>query len=206
MRSLFRAQTGNTLESVQFREHPSNKALTGKTLADHLRAFGQPLTLDAGFEALIALQSAGGFTGVFYAMADADLDVFLQHPMASISSDGDLVTPGIGFPHPRSYGAFPRVLARYVRERHLLTVESAIHKMTGVPAAMIGLPERGLLREGNFADIVVFDADRIADHATYADPHHYSEGVVHLFVNGIAVLTAGLPTHARSGRPIRRPE
>ena len=206
MRSLFRAQTGNTLESVQFREHPSNKALTGKTLADHLRAFGQPLTLDAGFEALIALQLAGGFTGVFYAMADADLDVFLQHPMASISSDGDLVTPGIGFPHPRSYGAFPRVLARYVRERHLLTLESAIHKMTGVPAAMIGLPERGLLREGNFADIVIFDAGRIGDHATYADPHHYSDGVVHLFVNGIPVLTAGLPTHARPGRPIRRPE
>ena len=206
MRSMFRAQTGNTLESVQFRVHPTQPLLNGKTLADHLRALGQPLTLDAGLEALVALQSAGGFTGVFYGMADQDLDVFLQHPMASVSSDGDLVTPGIGFPHPRSYGAFPRVLARYVRERHLLTLESAIHKMTGVPAAMIGLPERGLLREGNFADIVIFDADRIGDRATYADPHQYSEGVIHLFVNGIAVLNAGLPTQARPGRPIRRPE
>ena len=186
--------------------YPTQPLLNGKTLADHLRALDQPLTLDAGLEALVALQSAGGFTGVFYGMADQDLDVFLQHPMASVSSDGDVVTPGIGFPHPRSYGAFPRVLARYVRERHLLTLESAIHKMTGFPAAMIGLPERGQLREGNFADIVIFDAGRIGDHATYADPHHYSDGVVHLFVNGIPVLTAGLPTHARQCRPIRRPE
>ena len=206
MRILFRAQTGNTLESVQFREHPSNPRLTGKTLADELRALGRPLTLDDGFEAMIALQAAGGFTGVFYAMADQDLDAFLQHPMASISSDGDLVTPGVGFPHPRSYGAFPRVLARYVRERHVLTLESAIHKMTGIPAAMIGLPQRGVLREGNYADIAIFDAEHIVDRATYADPHRYAEGVVHLFVNGTAVLRDGAPTRARPGAAIRRPQ
>jgi N-acyl-D-amino-acid deacylase len=206
MRAIFRSQTGNTLESVQFREHPTNRQLTGKTLADHLRAAGQPLTLDAGFEALIALQSAGGFVGVFYGMSDRDLDAFLLHPSASISSDGDLVTPGIGFPHPRSYGAFPRVLAHYVRERHVLTLEAAIHKMTGVPAATFGLPARGLLREGYAADIAIFDAERISDRATYSDPHHYAEGVVHLFVNGSAVLSNGVATHARPGTPIRRPE
>ena len=206
MRVIFRSQTGNTLESVQFRVHPTDARLNGKTLADHLRALGQPLTLEAGFDALIGLQAAGGFTGVFYGMADTDLDAFLQHPTASVSSDGDLVTPGVGFPHPRSYGAFPRVLARYVRERHVLTLESAIHKMTGVPAAAIGIPQRGLLREGYFADIAIFDADRITDGATYADPHRYAEGVVHLFVNGVAVLKDGAPTHARPGRPIRRLE
>jgi N-acyl-D-amino-acid deacylase len=205
MRTLFRAQTANTLGSVQFRVHPTNPRLTGRTLADHLRALGRPLTLDEGFEALIALQAAGGFTGVFYAMADQDLDAFLQHPMASVSSDGDLVTPGVGFPHPRSYGAFPRVLSRYVRERHVLTLESAIHKMTGVPASMIGLPQRGLLRDGNYADIAIFDAERIMDRATYADPHHYAEGVVHLFVNGTAVLRDGALTTARPGVAIRRP-
>ena len=204
MRDIFRSQTGNTLESVQFREHPSDSGLNGKTLADHLRARGVPLTLDSGFDALIALQATGGFIGVFYGMSDQDLDLFLQHPAASVSSDGDLVTPGVGFPHPRSYGAFPRVLARYVRERHVLTLEAAIHKMTGVPSAMLGVPRRGLLREGNFADIVVFDAERIVDRATYSDPHHYSEGVVSLFVNGVAVLRNGSATGNRPGRPIRR--
>jgi N-acyl-D-amino-acid deacylase len=138
-------------------------------------------------------------------MADRDLDAFLQHPSAAISSDGDLVTPGVGFPHPRSYGAFPRILARYVRERRVLTLEAAIAKMTSVPAAMIGLSQRGALREGFAADIVLFDADRISDLATYSDPHHYATGVVHLFVNGTAVLRDGLPTGARPGEPIRRP-
>jgi N-acyl-D-amino-acid deacylase len=206
MRTLFRSQTGNTLESVQFREHPTDASLNGRTLADHLRSLGQPLTLEAGFEALITLQAAGGFVGVFYGMADQDLDVFLQHPMASVSSDGDLVTPGVGFPHPRSYGAFPRVLARYVRERSVLTLESAIHKMTGVPARSIGVPDRGQLRAGAFADLVVFDATTIADVATYADPHHYATGVRHLLINGTPVIANGALTRQRPGRAIRRPE
>ncbi len=206
MRALFRSQTGNTLESVQFREHPTTASLNGRTLADHLRHIGEPLTLDAGFDALITLQAAGGFTGVFYGMADQDLDEFLRHPMAAVSSDGDLVTPGVGFPHPRSYGAFPRVLAHYVRERRALTLEAAIHKMTDVPARQIGLPDRGVLRAGAFADIAVFDAATISDVATYADPHHYSTGITHLLVNGVAVLQRGTLTRNRPGRPIRRPD
>jgi N-acyl-D-amino-acid deacylase len=205
MHEIFRAQTGNTLESVQFRVHPTNATLSGKTLADHLRTLQQPLTLDAGFEALIDLQAAGGFQGVFYGMSDADVDALLLHPRASVSSDGDLVTPGVGFPHPRSYGAFPRVLARYVREKHLLTLEAAISKMTSVTASSIGIPQRGVLRAGNFADIVIFDAARITDNATYTDPHHYSTGVIHLFVNGQQVMRDGTLTGVRPGVPIRRP-
>ena len=204
MAPLFRSQTGNTLESVQFRVHPTTPALNGKTLADHLRFTSQPLTLDAGFDALITLQAAGGFIGIFSAMSEPDLDAFLRHPMASISSDGDLVSPGTGFPHPRSYGAFPRVLARDVRERHVLTLESAIHKMTGVPATLIGLRDRGVLREGAFADVVVFDAARVQDMATYSDPHHYAVGIAHLLINGQAVLRDGRTTKARPGTPIRR--
>ncbi len=205
MRPVFAAQTGNTLESVQFRVHPVTPSLNGKTLADHLRLAGAPLTLDAGFDALITLQAAGGFIGVFQGMSDVDLDRFLQHPMASISSDGDLVTPGVGFPHPRSYGAFPRVLARYVRERHVLSLEDAIRKMTSVPATMIGLPDRGVLREGAFADVTIFDAAQIEDRATYTDPHHYAVGVVHLVINGQLVMRQSVLTGVRPGVPIRRP-
>jgi N-acyl-D-amino-acid deacylase len=206
MRGIFRAQTGNTLESVQFREHPISTALNGKTLADHLAANGKPLTLDAGFDALIALQAAGGFIGIFSGMSEPDVAALLQHPRAMVSSDGDLVTLGVGFPHPRSYGAFPRVLARYVRERKLLSLESAIQKMTGIPAAMFGLPQRGLLREGYFADVVIFNAATITDNATFTDPHHYATGVVHLFVNGRTTISRGTPTGARPGVPIRRPQ
>jgi N-acyl-D-amino-acid deacylase len=204
MRSIFRAQTGNTLESVQFREHPTTPALNGKTLADQLTMNGKPLSLDAGFDALITMQAAGGFIGIFSGMSEPDVEALLQHPRAMISSDGDLVTPGVGFPHPRSYGAFPRVLARYVRERKLLSLESAVQKMTGVPSAMFQLPQRGLLREGYFADIVIFNAASIADNATFTDPHHYSTGVAHLIVNGRATISDGAPTGARPGVPIRR--
>ena len=204
MREVFRSQSGNTLESVQFRVHPTDSTLNGRTLADHLRARGLPLTLDAGFEALIDLQAAGGFIGVFTGMDERDVEAFLLHPRASVSADGDLVTPGIGFPHPRSYGAFPRVLARYVRERRVLSLEDAIHRMTGRPATVFGLIDRGVLQQGAFADIVVFDADRIADRATYGAPHQYAEGVVHLLVNGQAVLRGGATTGSRPGVAIRR--
>jgi N-acyl-D-aspartate/D-glutamate deacylase len=122
-----------------------------------------------------------------------------------VSSDGDLVTPGTGFPHPRSYGAFPRVLARYVSERGVLSFESAIAKMTGVPARTLGLHNRGLLRVGMAADIVVLDRARFRDAATFTDPHHYAEGVVDLFVNGRAVILDGAMTGARPGHALRRP-
>jgi N-acyl-D-amino-acid deacylase len=204
MRTLFRAQTGNTLESVQFREHPTNPQLNGKTLSDHLVAEGKPLTLDAGFNALMTLQASGAFIGIFYGMSNADVDLFLLHPSAMISSDGDLVTPGVGFPHPRSYGAFPRVLSHYVRDRQLLSLEAALHKMTGLPAAVFGIAQRGTLRNGNFADVVLFDAARVQDDATFTDPHHYARGIQHLYINGRAVIASGSRTGAKAGVPIRR--
>lgn len=123
-----------------------------------------------------------------------------------IESDGDLVGLGQGFPHPRSYGAFPRVLARYVREQKTLTLEKAIRRMTSLPAAQFKQTERGQIREGVFADVVVFDAAKIQDHATYTDPHRYSTGVVHLLVNGSPVIRNGALTGEKPGRVLRRNE
>jgi N-acyl-D-aspartate/D-glutamate deacylase len=137
-------------------------------------------------------------------MDDRDIDAFMLHPLASISTDGDLVKPGQGFPHPRSYGAFPRVLGRYVRERHLMKLESAVMKMTHRVALDLQLEKRGLLKPGYFADLVIFDADRIVDRATYADPHRYSEGVIDLLVNGVPVIRSGALTGTLPGIPIRR--
>jgi len=136
-------------------------------------------------------------------MSEDDIESILRDPHAMIESDGDLVEPGSGYPHPRSYGSFPRVLAHYVRERQVLTLPQAIHKMTAMPAARLGLPDRGTLKKGMIADIAIFDPARIQDHATYTDPHHYSTGIDYLFINGAAVVYAGEITDALPGRALK---
>jgi N-acyl-D-aspartate/D-glutamate deacylase len=205
MRPIFVAQTGGAAAGIRFRTIPSAPDFTGRTLADYLTAHGAAGSLDAIIDALITLQRDGGFTATVEAMNERDVEAFLRHPSSMVSSDGDLVLPGIGFPHPRSYGAFPRVIARYVNTRHVLSLESAIAKMTGAPARALGLRDRGVLRVGMAADIVVFDRARFVDKATFTDPHHYAEGVVDLFVNGTAVIRDGALTGQRPGRAIRRP-
>ena len=107
--------------------------------------------------------------------------------------------------HPRAYGTFPRVLGRYVREERVLTLADAIRKMTSLPAQVLRLEDRGRLRQGYWADIVVFDPERIIDRATYEEPHQYSEGIEYVLVNGVVVLDAGEHTGARPGRAILGP-
>ncbi len=206
MRAIFVAQTGGTAASIRFRRIAQAPQFTGKTLADYLAAQHVAESLDTIIDALIVLQRDGGFTATVEAMSERDIEAFLRQPASMVSTDGDLVTPGKGFPHPRSYGAFPRVIARYVGERHVLSFESAIAKMTSVPARTLGLKDRGVIRTGMVADLVVFDRARFVDKATFTDPHHYADGVVHLFVNGAAVIRDGVLTGARPGRTLRRPD
>jgi N-acyl-D-aspartate/D-glutamate deacylase len=206
MLPIYRAQTAGRLDSVTFREVTGHPELSGRTLKDHVTALGRPDTLEAGIDALIDLQAGGGFLGIFEAMSAQDVERFLLHPAAAISSDGDLIRFGKGFPHPRSYGAYPRLLGRYVRERGVISLEAAVHKMTGVPAAQLGLADRGLLKPGQAADIVVFDPATIIDRATFADPHQYADGVIHLLVNGTPVLSHGYLTGTRPGRVLRLAE
>jgi N-acyl-D-amino-acid deacylase len=133
-------------------------------------------------------------------MDEGDLEDFLRSPRVMIASDG-----GIRVAHPRGAGTFPRVLARYVRERGVITLESAIHKMTGMPAQRLGLRDRGRIAPGAQADVVVFDPATIADRATALLPHLAPVGIVHVLVNGVAVVWDGKPTVARPGRALRRP-
>jgi len=121
-----------------------------------------------------------------------------------ISSDGGIGVPGDGHPHPRNYGAFARVLGRYVREQNVLSLEEAVRKMTSLPAWRIGQPERGRVAEGAFADIVVFDPATITDRATFEDPHQFSTGVRHVVINGVPVLVAGSLTGDKPGRVLTR--
>ena len=142
-------------------------------------------------------------------MDEADVIRIMQHPLSMIETDGDNVGYGIGYPHPRSYGAFPRVLSRYVRDLGVITLEEAIKKMTSMPARWLGQEDRGVIAEGMLADIAVFDPEEIRDLATYADPHQYSVGIEDLIVNGVPVIASGGLTGEKPGRwiqgPARRP-
>jgi N-acyl-D-amino-acid deacylase len=126
-----------------------------------------------------------------------------------IGSDGSaLATSGemsAGKPHPRSYGTFPRVLGEYVREQRVLTLPEAVHKMTGLPARRLGLRDRGQIRVEARADLVVFDPRRVADQATYDDPHRYAVGVEHVLVNGSLVIKDGEHTGSLPGRVLMPP-
>src|SRR5947209_13141079 len=131
-----------------------------------------------------------------------------KQPWCSIGSDGlAYATEGPlrrGHPHPRSFGTFPRVLGVYVRQTGLLRLEEAVRKMTSQNAIKLGLNDRGLLRPGNYADITLFDPERVIDRATYTDPFRYSEGIEYVLVNGQTVLKRGKHTGARPGQALRR--
>ena len=131
----------------------------------------------------------------------------LTQPWCSVGSDGSaFATQGPlrrGNPHPRNFGTFPRVLGTYVRERKVLRLEDAVRKMTSLNATKVGLIDRGLLRVGLFADITIFDPERVADLATYTDPFQYSTGIEYVIVNGQLVLDRGEHTGARPGRALR---
>ena len=198
---VFAAQTSGTLDAVAFRDLAG---FEGRTLRAYLVENGAPLTLEAGMDALIDLEAQGGFLGIFDAMREDDVIAFLKGPYGVVSGDGSLVAPGFGFPHPRSYGAFARVLARYVRERNDLTLEAAIAKMTSGPAAALRIKDRGLIQKGRLADIVIFDLNEIEDRATFASPNQYAVGVRDVYINGEAVLTNGTLTGRKPGRVIRR--
>lgn len=161
-------------------------------------------------EAILELvdKADGSTSAVYSSMRQEDVRYALTLPWTTIGSDGAAVAPeGIlaqSHPHPRWYGTFPRVLARYVREQKALTLSDAIRKMTSLPASRLGLADRGTIAAGNKADLVVFDAAKIIDHADYARPHRLAEGVLHLLVNGQLVLRDGKHTGAKPGRVLRK--
>ncbi|HXJ83464.1 MAG TPA: D-aminoacylase [Candidatus Methylomirabilis sp.] len=141
---------------------------------------------------------------VVFTMDEADVRTVMAHPTTMIGSDG---VPAAGSkPHPRLYGCFPRVLGHYVRDERILDLPTAIHRMTGMPAAKFRLADRGAVRPGAFADLVVFDPARIRDTATYDDPRRFPEGIRAVYVNGVAVAQDGAHTGARPGRAVRRGE
>ena len=182
--------------NVRITNYRANTAWNGMTLAEIAAAE----RIDAPALIVKMVKAAGPGIGIIgTSMDETDMKAILAHPQVLICSDGQLAGR-----HPRGYGAFPRVLARYVREQQVISLEEAIAKMAGRSAAMLGFPDRGTLAAGQKADVVIFDAATIADRGTPTEPAQAPVGVETVIVNGEVVLDAGSVTPARPGRLLRR--
>jgi N-acyl-D-amino-acid deacylase len=185
---------------ASYRHDPSCNGLNLVQAAKKLRGSD---SLDDQIETILDIEQHGGAGGVFHGMNEQDLQQFMRHPNTMIACDSGLRQFGEGVPHPRGYGNNARVLARYVRELKVLRLEDAIRKMTSLPANTFRLKQRGELREGHWADLVVFDPEKVDSPATFTDPHHYAVGIPWVLVNGVPVVKDGRHTGATPGRVLR---
>ncbi|HEU4628737.1 MAG TPA: amidohydrolase family protein [Gemmatimonadaceae bacterium] len=195
---------GGDLRRVQLAKVPWQRDLEGRTLADWAVARGLDPTPETGAELVIEAVRRGGVSAIYHVLDEADVERIMRHPQTMIGSDGRLVKPGEGHPHPRWYGTFPRVLGVYARERHVLTLPEAVHKMTGQSAARLGLRDRGRISQGSYADIVVFDPATVKDMSTFEEPHQYPVGIPWVLVNGRIAVEDGKFAGVRAGRVLRR--
>lgn len=144
---------------------------------------------------------------VMFGMSEDDVEWVMRSPMGMVGSDGSAISPegvlGMGKPHPRLYGAFPRVLGHYVREKSVISLQEAVRKMTGAPSLRMGFKDRGLLREGFKADITIFDPIKVKDKATFLDPHQYPEGIPYVLVNGVIVIERGVHKGVKAGKVLK---
>ncbi|KAA5541650.1 D-aminoacylase [Adhaeribacter rhizoryzae] len=179
--------------------YKANPAYNGKNISQINQLLKRPKTIPAEIETILDLAEKESAQMVFHSMNEADVEYILQYPFTMVTSDGGLREFGVGVPHPRSYGTNARVLSHYVRDRKIIMLEDAIRRMTSLPAQKFGLTERGLLRKGLIADIVVFDPNTIKDLSTFEKPHAYTKGVEYVLVNGQLTLAEGKHTGARNG-------
>ncbi len=184
-------------------KNPSLKPLTGKTLAEVAKARGVTPE-DAAID--LVIEDGSRVAVAYFLMSEENVRREVTLPWVSFDSDADAPSPEGVFlkssRHPRTYGNFARLLAKYVREERVLPLEQAIHKLTALPAATLSLAARGMLKTGDFADIVVFDPATIQDHATYERPHQLATGVDEVWVNGVRAVRGAQPTGAASGRAV----
>jgi len=178
-----------------------NRRLVGMTMDRVVAEFPEKDPADVLYD--ILLEENGSVPTIYFLMTEQDVATAMASPLISFGSDGTAVKPtgvlGEGKPHPRWYGTFPRILGKYVRQDKVLSLASAIHKMTWMNAEKLGLKDRGLIRQGMAADLFLFDAEKIIDRATFSDPHQFPLGVEYVLVNGAVVLDQGIHTGARTG-------
>ncbi len=186
-------------DRIQFRRYRPDPSIEGRLLSEVAERGGRH-PVDAAVEII----KGGGASIVSFNMDDGDVETLMRQPWTMTSSDGDLVPMGEGVPHPRAYGAFPRKLRLYVQEKGVVSLEQAVRSMTSLPALVYDMRDRGVLRPGAAADVVVFDLSKVLDRADYTNPHQLSEGMVWVFVNGQAAIRQGAFTDVMSGRVLRK--
>jgi N-acyl-D-amino-acid deacylase len=186
---------------ASFSTHPE---YAGKTLAEITRMHGLDPTVENGAEVAMDILYDGTGSAIYFMMDEGDVKRIMQAPFTSIASDGSAVPFGKNVPHLRNYGTYPRVLADYVRERHVLSLEDAIHKMTALPASRIELGDRGTLEEGKIADIAIFDPATVNDNHDWAHPHQYATGFSYVIVGGVPVIDNNVRTTAFPGKVLKR--
>jgi len=183
-------------------DQEENKPLVGKTIqqaADEARQDPYEFSCD------LLIKEGGNVSIIGFGMDEGGTEQTLKHPLVMLCSDGSALAPDGGMPHPRNYGTFPRFLGHYVRERKIMGLPEAIQKMTSMPAAKAGLKDRGAIRTGNWADLVVFDPAAIADKATYTDPEQYPVGIDYVLVNGKVVIDHGVHSGETAGKLLYGP-
>ena len=202
---MYAAGTAENLLLVGF-ENDSLRHYTGKTLAEVAKIHGKSPE-ETAMDLVIADGSRVGT--VYFLMSEDNVKKQIALPYMSFNSDsGSLAPEGIFLnsnPHPRAYGNFSRLLGKYVRDEKVISLEEAVRKLTSLPASNLKIKKRGSLTEGYFADLAIFNPETIQDHATFAEPHQYSTGMVHVFVNGEQVLKDGEHTGATPGKVVRGP-
>jgi dihydroorotase/N-acyl-D-amino-acid deacylase len=183
---------------------PETKAYAGKRLSEIAEAQGKDW-IDAAIDLLIL--EGQRISTIYIMMSEENVALQMQQPWMKFGTDAGGHDPeeATGLVHPRSYGTYPRILGKYVREEGVITLEEAIRKMTSAVADRLSIRDRGLLREGMYADVVIFDPETIIDRATYEEPHQLSVGIRDVFVNGQAVVRDGVHTGAKPGRVVRGP-
>jgi N-acyl-D-amino-acid deacylase len=179
------------------------KSYEGKTISEINVMKGREKTIENEIETILDLMQAGGAQMVYRSMGETDVDRIMKYPYTAVASDGGVREFGVGIPHPRSYGTNARVLGEYVRNRKALTLEDAVRRMTSMPARTFHFKDRGAIREGMTADLLLFDPARVGDKATYENPHQFSEGFDFVLVNGVVMVDGGQLTEARAGRVLR---
>jgi dihydroorotase/N-acyl-D-amino-acid deacylase len=204
-RIILEERGGGDPNNVQLSGCEWDMSLAGKRLGDVTKGRGLEPTVENAAETALWIVEKGDCGGIFHAISEDDLQRILRHPATMIGSDGEIPIFGEASPHPRSYGTFVRLLGRYVRDLHVISLEEAIRKMSAFPAQRIGLADRGVLREGMKADIAIFDPNTVRDLATFERPHQYAEGVSQVIVNGQVAFENGTMSAARPGRILLGP-
>lgn len=183
-----------------------DSTLNGKSIEEINKIRGNKRKAKQEARTILEMVKNGGAGMVFHGMWEEDVKNIMQYPFNMIASDASIRIFGEGVPHPRGYGSNGRVLSKYVRDEKIITLEEAVRRMTSLPARKFNLKQRGLILEGHFADIIIFDENTISDQSTYSNPHAYTKGISTVIVNGQIVVDKGKHLGTRSGIVIRNLE